>query len=677
MLNKFINELNEPNFKYSNFYMNLFNILYLVDIFNEQKDIRLYYNGIHIISFDRNGTIDITEVLNDRFVGYEYDIDNDNEDSAESISSGLKFYNEDYKFNPLFSYIDISKETYDRLLRSKILELNHRTNYDIISERINKLTLIAQRNLTRYLKLECSKKYSVYDLFSSMLKVYQSNPFELFYDIEECNSTNYLICNYSKMYKYLYLDSLVLITLYTKYITKFQSEIAKNNKLKKIYLDLGQFSNDFADLIHNSHSDLCIKNGSNVYRLCTEQGLDYKHSITKSLCSFFTNTMYSIPNSIFNLLSYLDEIESNLNSLDNTYINLKLLRPYINDMNKTTSLSPFSIALRNLTILSAEVLESTNRINVLVDENEYKDDCRYSYGDYIKYASLDPAGYIVNPLQSKKLVCGNCNNAMATSFFYGYMQNNKIHPFAGSTSQYLSSVWLRPLLCDELLNSISFNTHLVPCVRLYAYTIRNNIYGLKTYLKCNRRLEEGTLLYMSSSISNLSYGSRKSLYNANVPLVEKKAVMPEYEATFYNTSLGSMFMLRGYIIGIMEMISRNITCKLLLPLSKTESKEFKQWFKNRPCTKNAITKNFRDSSKIKLDDENCITEEQIDCHYASSVCATSFYIYGKEIFSIPMSRDRYESSFYSFFMDAFKISPSVLEEICNIAKEDYLSCPII
>ena len=92
MLNKFINELNEPNFKYSNFYMNLFNILYLVDIFNEQKDIRLYYNGIHIISFDRNGTIDITEVLNDRFVGYEYDIDNDNEDYAESISSGLKLY---------------------------------------------------------------------------------------------------------------------------------------------------------------------------------------------------------------------------------------------------------------------------------------------------------------------------------------------------------------------------------------------------------------------------------------------------------------------------------------------------------------------------------------------------------------------------------------------------------
>ena len=666
---------------FSNYYINLFNVLLLIDCKNKEKDKSLLYNGIDVY-YDDEDNNDITnykEVLEETYNSRGHYIE------TPFLLNRIKY------FNPLVSYIKISKSTFDLLMDSKVLSIDVDNNYDILIKKINDLILLAQDRLEEYLKDSIDEEYSIYDLYKEYILSYYLKESNGVMDRLYGEVDSKIYCKYNEVFK-IYLDTLKLITIYSKYITEFQVSINSNptinDKIKEVINSLGMFNISFNSLINTidsiSYNDSIIqnkfiKNGSSYMNALKSIGYDMnrlKHD------SYYLNTMYSIPNSIFNLFSELNSINNLIKKSSSNMEELVLYRPKFNNLKKIKERDKLSII--------SNIISSSNLVSKKVDEFTYisqtSNSFTYSsvksinrsYGSLLKYACGDNSEGIITASYSKRPIYRYSLLYSINSIFDGSIQNDKMYDvFRDNNIKYTSSVWLKPLYKDELLVSKTIDqTHLNVRIAPKSYKVhrRDNVALTSSMI---HYLKMGSLNAFDN-FCTFDYFSDNNLMNNGIPYLEsieeyndsRVLASNEYKrkdskginnSTFYTIQLGNVFMIRSYIISILEMISRMIKNSNLKELSIDELKEFKKAYRS------SFTYNI---SSMVSDFNNGNNEMRY-----SKKMHTSHYVFPES--SMAVQTSRYTRTFYLYFMDSLHLNTLMLDKINTIAKEDYLTCPMM
>lgn len=668
-------------FSFTNFYVNLFNILLLLDLDakEEDKTIELIYNGYSIQRVEDHNIskiFDYKVVMNDG-----YDSIKNQKDVSDMFFKYLHLCDNGdifYKYNPSYMYIKLSEDTYDLLNRSRILELDNDKNYDIIAEKINKLSIKAQDKLVKYWKQCIKKKYKVYDLFKEYITDLSMDNIinKLFIRIENPFDIDHvwLISNYNEMYKKLYLNSLTLMVLYTKYITQFQNEIVhKLNKSKGsiILSKIGVFNKRLRKLLTSDKlkGEYFVENGTSLsakFDSTSSHRFDILNCGPQNI-----NLLYSISNSILNLYTSLDAI----NTILKTYDNVQEIEMYSPNISAHTAQT-----MSNLTKMISDLASisklTTHTINGINTECKYEQSAKFpSYGDYIKYSSTNPFGNReirvneINPILS--YLPAHYTHLMSSSIFKGSIQNTRYSSCLSSNqrAQYLSSIWLRPLYDNELITSMTNQRHIALYATLNAYKKEHSSFTNNIDVNIKRKISYllDSEVYTNTTVPPLErfpfnatrYREFNGDYNNNL------------DGTFYTTTLGSMMLLRSYMIGILEMISRTIKPSSLEELTSKEKKEFSKFFKKKTISPTAFAKNFKETIGVGAHSIQYIKEYEKRCVFIPDNVYSNYHE------EETLVRERYFQTFHAFFIDSFKIDNSMLDKICNIAKEDYLSCPHI
>ena len=657
---------------YHNFYVNLFNTLLLMDCNNINKDVTVLYNGINIYySKDEHKIEDFIDYIN----------------IIENNSDKYKIIDNDKFFNPYNCIFNINHSTLNLLINSNALTLDSEYNYDIIAKNLNNLILLAQKNLEKYLKNSVKSKYSIYDLYNEYILSYYGKESNKVKERIYINIGDYIYCNYDEVFK-IYLDNLKLITLYGKYLTKFQiefnSNILVNDKIKEYINTLGIFPFSYIQNSENFYTDIntiknttYIKNGSQFNYLYTKNNFysdRYNKCNNKDNKNFYINTMYSIPNSIFNLFSNLDTINRVIEKENEFIKKIVLYKPKFNNLSKSSKTQYLiSKIIMDANEISNDIDEFKNRVIGLKESNiQYR-----SYGDILKYSSNDSdESFIIKKLRFNILDTYN------TSIFKGYIQNDKYYTFSNKV-KYNSSVWLKPLYKNDLLISRAFNPHLVRTYIPHSYFYRrysssknddpkkfitDNTYNAIDVL--NHYLPTGnyfTIDIMNNNTAFLELHNSKNIFEIVTNDLNRDNSLNN--TTSYVVSLSSIFMLRSYMIGILEMISRSIKDSLLKELDNKQLKKFMEAYKiNNSYNLITMVSDYKNNTKC------------IDLTYCNEMRYSKYsYIYDLTLTSsdLPVKRDRYIRSFYSFFIDSFNLNELMLEKMSTIAKEDYLTCPMM
>ena len=691
------NQLNNDKEYFTNFYMNLFNLLIMIDLNedNSKKNIALIYNGRNIF-IDENSYYGKDYKDDELFysVMFGKEVTTPNKFIISRIDHFLQMDINDQNeyFNVLSNIVYITKNTYDILinLKTNLFESDDIKNYDLLAEDIEYLSLLSQKSLVKYLKNKVrDKSYRVYDLFKDYIlsldsiidneKVYykykSTDILKYLPDLNISDDLNYyLVCNYNKLYNMIYIDSLVLITIYTKYLTIFQLKVSEDSNLKSYSIllsKIGLFNVDFMAL-KESINDLDKLNFKQERILLSKYPINGTDADLNNICSINImdmsfNSTYSIANSIMNffILSFylLKDTYLYIPAIDNI-----LLYKMITDITTLTFYTDASIHNHQ-----------TMFIDIYSSKTDY--DNKYSFSRFIKFANADSSSCYsdkvrfdnqpINGFKRNNMACENLS--IPTSIFRGRYQNINKGMYFNTRIQYNSSVWLRPLFNSELITSYTLLSHFV---QLSKSVLRNNesINSSLTVLRNNPDKDD---LY------DYLYGMRDINYvhhiiNSEMPINEHNDYYL-YNNVSYITSLGSMYILRCYMICILEYFSRQYDIKLKR-LTDDEDDIFKKYFfdtRNLKGTYKGISSNHykMNTQRLNIKQNNFyITTRYLE---QMSFNENRLIHSNLDYFEDKFHSDAFNQTFYLYFNNAFKITHSMLEQICNIAKEDYISCPYL
>ena len=170
-------QINNDKEYFTNFYMNLFNLLIMIDLNEDdnKKNIALIYNGRDIFidedSYFGKDYKDNPLFYNAMF-GQEVTTPNNYVINRIDHFIQMNTDNRHKYFNVLSNIVYITQSTYNLLinLKTNIFESENLRNYDLLSEDIEYLSVLAQKSLIKYLKNKIRDKvYKVYDLFKDYI----------------------------------------------------------------------------------------------------------------------------------------------------------------------------------------------------------------------------------------------------------------------------------------------------------------------------------------------------------------------------------------------------------------------------------------------------------------------------------------------------------------------------
>ena len=684
-------QINNDKEYFTNFYMNLFNLLIMIDLNedNSKKNIALIYNGRNIF-IDENSSYgqDYKDDILFYNVMFVKEVITPNKFIIGRIDHFLQMNINDQNkyFNVLSNIVYITKNTYDILinLKTNLFESDDIENYDLLAEDIEYLSLLSQKSLIKYLKNKVrDKSYRVYDLFKDYIlsldsiidneKVYykykSTDILKYLPDLYISDDLNYyLVCNYNELYNMIYIDSLVLITIYTKYLTAFQLKVSEDSNLKSYSIllsKIGLFNADFMAL-KESINDLDKLNFKQEKILLSKYPINGTDADLNNI--YPINIMNMSFNSIINFfilsIDLLKDTYLYIPSVDNN-----LLYKTITDI---TTLSFYT---------DASIHNHQNMfINIYSSKTDY--DNKYSFGRFIKFANADSSSCYsdkvrfdnqsINGFKRNNMACENLS--ITTSIFRGRYQNINKGMYPNTRIQYNSSIWLRPLFNSELITSYTLLSHFV---QLSKSVLRNNesINSSLTVLRNNPDRDDlFDYLYGVRDINYIQY-----MINSEMPINEHSDCYL-YNSASYITSLGSMYILRCYMICILEYFSRQYDIKLKR-LTDDEDDIFKKYFfdtRNLKGTYKGISGNH-----YKMNTRQLNIKQKINFHITTRYLEQMSFNQNRLIYpNLGYFEDKFHSetfnrTFYLYFNNAFKITHSMLEQICNIAKEDYISCPYL
>ena len=696
-------QVNNDKEYFTNFYMNLFNILIMIDLNEDdnKKNIALIYNGRDIFidedSYFGKDYKDNSLFYNAMF-GQEVTTPNNYVINRIDHFIQMNTDNRHKYFNVLSNIVYITQSTYNLLinLKTNIFESENLRNYDLLSEDIEYLSVLAQKSLIKYLKNKTRDKvYKIYDLFKDYILSLESvtDNEKIYYKFESTEILKYLpdlnindkelnyylVCNYNNLYKLVYIDNLVLIAIYVKCLTAFQLKHSEDSKVKySLFNIIGLFNRDFMTLKDciTTGKELSLKQERILSSNYPTNGTDADliNNFPINILNMSYNTTYSIANSIVNLYRFFPD------SLK--YNDLAVYIPHLDNDN-------ICKAIYDLSILSFDSELSIRNyqnmfINVYFSRQDYNK--KYSFGRFIKFANADISSYYgektrydnqpVGGYNKRGVVCEDVS--FPTSIFKGRYQNINKGMYPNTRIQYTSSVWLRPLFNSELITSYTLLSHFTQLSRPISTNINSSgVTGLRKVATKRETLFE--FLFNESNSSQYN-----KLINSEMPISEydENIKIDNYNANkvSYQTSLGSVFLMRCYMICLLEYFSRQYDIKLI-ELTDKENKHFKEYFSliisiDSNSLANIFNTNYYEMNNMQLDIK---TKDHYNIYQFPEIMTinNNNLTYSNLNFRKRYDADLLASTFYLYFNNVFKVTHSMLEQICNIAKEDYISCPYL
>ena len=679
-----------------NFYINLFSIALLMDLDNDSdKDIYILYNHNNKYYF---------AILDNRDKEIKQDFDSIVTNFFNVESSLLKVIGNDDKehnnilYDPMRMIVRISYETF--LMLDKILRLDFDHDYDNIIEAINKMQLRAQEKVLNKIREFIHEKQDISNLLKTIISpIEKFMDDSFFYKYERTiNKKQYIdyIVNYNTQYQYFYIDNLLYMALYYRYMTLFQLNpfnpnitYEKYERLTYKYLMSSLGSIPFQhNKIFNCIMDISDKrkekwfeenfneNTATIYnglRIYSERQYRFSNHkwIANNICieSQLSNSIQNLYNSIFNINNYIITV--------NKEARLSLYTPSFENLSKKKFKSKLSRALHNLNYI--DYLGRNTNSNRPKSNTINKDT---TYGELLLGAAIDTTGNFFNhtPGYHGKQVDYN----MGFSPFQGYMQSNSHVILNNMHNQYHSSIWLRPLYQDQLYNVGIMQNHLAPynLVKTKNKILYNNYDDYNNNNSIHRSIED---LYYISYNNKYNYNNAYPNILYTKTLINTSQSLPyyylnnsnDYNYTYYQLSLASTILIRLYMIGILTTIAKVKNYESLVISDEDYIKEYFEII-NDANSLESLYNNFKKCCIIKIKDI-INNEYDIKCLQRMFIFKITNAYYNTNPFTLKnnyYNKQFFYETFELYVNDAMRVNKETLLRIKDIATEDIISCPV-
>ena len=600
MLNE-LDQYNRANYTFTNFYLNILSILAGI-YYNKKGTCKLLYinNHFYIIN-NHNPNAEIKKIV----MYYDY--------VFLPLESNPALY-----YNPLAHILTLPESfKQDHSIMNLIDNLSDFTNIDHnapdILENITKLQIRAQ-NVIEYkfrsdFDLMCIMNYDqcLYNLISdNIYEVDNNNDDEnMYYKVNDStNNKVYLVGNFNQLYRKFKILPLTLLRLYSIYIKKLQQE----TNIKELkHIDM--FPNEF---------DKVIKDPD-------------KYNDRTSY-----NSLYAIPNSIFNIITYA-------NKLKKKYKCPNLYMPKVNS-------NVFNIYD---TILSNEIsaIESYKRIYYKAEIKNIK----FSYCSL--FSSYNPTSLIQIPITVLNNMPAYYISSLipSTSPFLGNMQNDIGGLYPDSDLQYMSPIWITPLFNNEtFLTGTNYN-HLIPLMipssktgknnaanNQYLYHFENNVIGSITY---ENKVRNSMIPYEQSHSYSIKDNKVRFLvdnYNTNYK---------NLDFTYYITYPRSAILIQLMMIGIMDWISSMLFKDI--SLNNRKNSKFNDIFEVKSGIK-IFNDYFQGKNGIML------------YHKKMPIYDTSEEGINNHMITIGYNLERLKHTFYIYVYDSMKVNLNTISKLYDM-----------
>lgn len=529
---------------FTNFYLNLLLILCAIDIntLDGERTISLFYcdDNIKVIPKPTESNIIKDDIIENK--------------------NGYNRIDNNCAYNPLSCIVNITSDTFELLQETNLLEYinniqsNIDNKYTYIMETINKLQLIAQHNIKKYMVTYITSLDAEYDIVNHIRAINLDNlnniNDEEYYYIVNNDGISYAIIDYNHLFIMMYRCVINNLCDYVRFLVKLsESNIPE---LKYLY--------DFPE----RYEKLLSVDKSQLDDYIAKTYKNDKYSLTE-------NIVYSIPNSIYNIIY-------NIGELIHRYNFPALLLP-IEDCELLKTM---------------DKIDMRERIAIHVHESE-RDGFKYSFENFSLFSSYDPSSLLYESVDNINPLFKNYSAYIAQSSpFLGSMQNVTGGLYYGSSLQYLSTIWMRPLFNNETLLTGVNQKHLTPLMipsnRFYdAYEnqyethFENNLTGSTTF---NDKCKNSMIPFNESYDFHINKGTSTPRFLAEKYTKEFNSL----DFTYYVTSLRSNVLMRLILVGVTnwlyDVLMTNhpyiFTVKTLKVMKKVKSGKnvFKKYFES-------------------------------------------------------------------------------------------------